>query len=122
MPAYINDYIFDNGLGKFSEVTDLVVCSAQPTTFTEANVTYKLGGKTGPTISIPQAHTTGRKIVVSAITDLNITTNGTATHYALIDTVNSRLFVTQALNSSVAVVVGEFSTNEITIAIPAPIA
>lgn len=85
--AYILDTASDAALNAIQDnVTTLTVCSAEPTTFAEANATYKLGSKATPTISEPQAgDVSGRKIAISAITDGVISATGTATHWALID-------------------------------------
>lgn len=111
MPAFINDYVLDNGLTVLdSDVTALVICSQMPTTYAEANATYKLGAKTPPTVGAPTDATSGRKVVVSAITDGSVTATGTATHFALIDGTNSRLLVAQALAASQSVTSGNTFT------------
>jgi hypothetical protein len=63
------DRVLDNGLTVLdTEVDKLVVCSQEPTTFTGANVTYKLGEKDTPTISAPADKSGGgREVTVSAI-------------------------------------------------------
>lgn len=107
MAAFFADYCLDALLAKVQEANALVLCSQAPTTYTEANTTYKLGTKTSPTIGSPaDASPDGRKVTVSAITDGTVNSAGTATHLALIDTVNSRLLVHQALSASKALVTG----------------
>lgn len=103
--AYINDRVFDNGLAELtSNVNKLTINSQEPTTYTEANATYDLGNKTSPTVGSPSDRSpSGRKVTMSAITDGSVTDSGTATHYAWIDTVNSRLYATGALSSSQSV-------------------
>lgn len=111
MAAFMNDHVLDNGLTVLdAEVTALVICSQMPTTYAEANATYKLGSKASPAVSAPADATSGRKVVVSAITDGSVSANGTATHFALIDGTNSRLLVAQALASSQAVTSGNTFT------------
>ena len=54
MAGFINDYYLDLALsGIDSDTEALVICSAMPTTFAEANSTYKLGSKSAPTVSAP---------------------------------------------------------------------
>lgn len=121
MAGYINDYYLDLALNAIdSGVNALVICSAMPTTYTEANTTYKLGTKATPTVSAAQdASPNGRKVVVSAITDGTVSANGTATHFALLDTVNSRLVVAQALSASQVVTSGNaFTLGAIDVRIP----
>lgn len=104
MAGTFGDRVFDNGLTVLdTEANRLDVCSQQPTTYTEATSTYTLGNKTSPTISAPGDRTGGgRKVTVSAITDGDVTATGTATHWAITDTVNSRLLATNALSASQA--------------------
>lgn len=107
MAAFFADYCLDALLAKIQEATHLVLCSQAPTTYAEANTTYKLGTKASPTIGSPaDASPDGRGVTVSAISDGTVDANGTATHVALIDTGNSRLLAHQALSASKALVTG----------------
>lgn len=104
----ISDYIFDAALAVLdTQANRLDICSQEPTTYTQAITTYSLGNKVGITVSAPADRSpTGRKVTVSAITDGSVSANGTATHWALVDTGNSRLLATGALASSQAVTSG----------------
>ena len=119
--AYMNDDIRDDGL---QIVTDngnrLDICSAEPTTFAEATSTYTLGNKNGITIGNPQDRApSGREVVMSAISDGTVTGTDTATHFAIVDTGNSRLLAVQALSASQAVTSGNtFTLTEVSIGIP----
>lgn len=107
MASYINDYILDNGLTKLDTEADvLVICSALPTTFTEATSTYKLGNKNSPSVVLVDGDTSGRAAQVAAITAGDITANGTASHWALIDTANSRLLAASTLSNPQVVTSG----------------
>jgi hypothetical protein len=58
-------------------------------------------------------------VTVQALTSGSVTGTGTATHYAITDTGNSRLLATGALSSSQSVTNGNtFSTSSFTIRIP----
>ena len=119
--ALIADRVLDGGLTILdTEVNKLCICSAEPTTYTEANSTYLLGAKTSPTVGSPEdASPNGRKVVVSAITDGAISANGTASHWALVDTGNSRLLAAGSLSSTQAVTNGNvFTLTAIDIRIP----
>lgn len=121
MAGLLADYYLDLALsGVDSDTNLLVICSALPTTYTEAYTTYKLGSKTSPTVSAPaDASPNGRKVTVSAITDGSITASGTATHYALVNTTSSRLIAAQALSASQVVTSGNtFALGAIDIRIP----
>lgn len=121
----INDRIRDLGLTVLdTEADELHICSAEPTTYAEATSTYTLGNKATPTVGAPADGTPdGRSVTVSAITDGTVTANGTATHWALVDTANSRLLAANSLAAPVAVTTGAgetFSLGSFTIRIPDP--
>lgn len=121
--AYLNDRVLDNGLSALTaEANKLLICSQEPTTYTEANSTYALGNKTSPTVSSPSARSpSGRKVTVAAITDGTIATSGTASHYALVDTSNTRLLAAAALSTTQVVTAGNtFTLGTIDIGIPGP--
>lgn len=121
--ATISDRVFDNGLTVLdTEANKIIITSAEATTFTQANVTYALGNSTSLSIGAPQDRTGGgRQVVIAAITDGSVVTSGTATHYAIVDTVNSRLLATGALTNPSAVTSGNtFTLTSTTIGIPDP--
>jgi hypothetical protein len=122
--ATLSDRVFDNGLSVLdTEANKILITSSQPTTYTEANSTYALGNSTTLSISAPQDRIGGgREVVIAALTDGSITASGTATHFAIVDTVNSRLLATGSLSNPRAVVAGNsFTLNTTTIGIPDPV-
>ena len=82
-----NDLILDAALDYIkNNVTQMAVCSAQPTTYAEATTTYKLALKTGLTSGSfvgPADDTSGRKITTVQQAGVAVDTGGTATHVAL---------------------------------------
>tara|TARA_R110002153_G_scaffold273084_1_gene442964 strand:- start:657 stop:1028 length:372 start_codon:yes stop_codon:yes gene_type:complete len=121
--ATLNDRVFDNGLTVLdTEANKIVITSQEATTYTEANATYALGDSTSLSIGVPQDRAAGgREVVVAAITDGSVTGTGTATHYAIIDTVNTRLLATSTLTASQAVTSGNtFTLSSVSIGIPDP--
>ncbi len=121
--ATIADRVFDNGLTVLdTEANKIVVTSQESTTFTEANATHALGNSTSLSIGAPADRSGGgREVTAAAITDGSITGTGTVTHYAIIDTTNSRLLVTGALSASQSVTSGNtFSLAAFTVGIPDP--
>ena len=121
--ASLNDRVYDNGLTVLdTEVSHLYITSQEATTYAQASSTYALGVKATPTVGAPGARTpNGRKVTVSAITDGTVSATGTATHYALVDSTNSRLLATAALSSSQAVTSGNtFTLTSFDIGIPSP--
>lgn len=125
MADFIGDRVFDNGLTVLdTEADKLYITSAQAATLAEATTTYALGNKTlaAGDISAPSDRTGGgRKVTVSALSGGSVTATGTATHYAIIDSVNSRLLAAADLGASQAVTSGNtFSVTSFDIGIPDP--
>jgi|TARA_B000000609_G_C24069193_1_gene291048 hypothetical protein len=121
--ATIADRVFDNGLTVLdTEANKIVVTSQEATTYTEANATYALGNSTSLSIGAPADRSGGgREVTAAAITDGSITGTGTVTHYAIVDTSNSRLLVTGSLSASQSVTSGNtFSLASFTVGIPDP--
>ncbi len=121
--AFLADRVFDNGLAVLdTEANRLDICSQEPTTYAGATSTYTLGNKTNLNVGSPANRSGGgREVVVAAITDGTVTATGTATHYAISDTANSRLLATGALSASQVVTSGNtFTLSSFTIGIPAP--
>jgi len=121
--ATLDNRVFDNGLTVLdTEANKIVITSQEATTYTEANATYALGNSTSLSIGAPQDRSGGgREVVVAAITDGSVTGTGTATHYSIIDTANSRLLATSTLTASQAVTSGNtFTLSTISVGIPDP--
>jgi len=109
--ALINDYYFDLALAGINDGNRLDICSQEPTTYAQAITTYSLGNKTSLVIGAPTDRTpNGRKVVVPAISDGAVTGTATATHWAIVDTGNSRLIATGLLSASQAVTSGNTFT------------
>ena len=94
MAKSVADSVIDLALADIATATRMVLCSAQPTTFTEANVTYALadvtmagGDFTGPA----NGTVSGRKITTAAKTAVTVDATGTGNHVALLDVAGSRL-------------------------------
>ena len=107
---------------KRQEGNRVDICSQEPTTYAQATSTYSLGNETSISISAPaDASPNGRKVTLAAITGASVTGTGTATHYAIVDTSNSRLLATGSLSASQAVTSGNtFSLTASDIRIPDP--
>ena len=106
------DRILDEGLSVLdTEANRLDICSSEPTTYSAATSGASLGNKTGLSIGAPAARSpSGRRVTVAAITDGAVTGTGTATHYAITDTANSRLLATGSLSASQSVTSGNTFT------------
>lgn len=121
--ASLNDRVFDNGLSILdTEANAVHVTSQEATTYAEAITTYTLGSSTSLSIAAPADRSGGgRKVTVAAISDGAITGTGTVTHYALVDTTNTRLLATAALTASQSVTSGNtFTLATFDVGIPDP--
>ena len=122
--ATLADRVFDNGLTVLdTEANKILITSQEAANYTEANSTYALGNSTSLSIATPSDRTGGgREVVVAAVSDGSVTGSGVATHYAIVDTVNSRLLATGSLTTSQTVTTGNtFSLGSFTIGIPDPV-
>lgn len=118
---FINDRVLDNGLTVLNtEANRLDICNTEPTTYAQATGSASLGNKTSLSVGAPGDRTpNGRKVTVAAITDGTVTATGTASHWAVVDTVNSRLLATGALSATQAVTNGNtFTLGAFDIGIP----
>ena len=121
--ASLGDRVFDNGLSVLdTEANAIHITSQEATTYAEATSTYTLGNSTTLSIGAPADRTGGgREVTVAALSDGSVTSTGTATHFAIVDTVNSRLLATNTLNASQSVTSGNtFSLGSFSIGIPDP--
>ena len=121
--ASLADRVLDQGLNILdTEANKITITSQESTTYASANSTHALGASTSLSIGSPADRSGGgREVTVSAITDGSVSSSGTATHYAILDTSNSRLLATGSLASSQSVTSGNsFTLATFTIGIPDP--
>lgn len=121
--ASLDNRVFDNGLTVLdTEANRIYITSQEATTYANATSTYALGNSTSLSIGAPQDRPGGgRQVVVAAITDGSVTGTGTATHYAIVDSTNSRLLATGSLTASQSVTTGNtFTLSSVAIGIPDP--
>ena len=119
--AFLADYILDLALSELDTGGNrLDICSAEPTTYTQATSTLTLGNKTSLSIGAPADRSpNGRKVTVAAITDGTVTGTGTATHWAISKTGSSVLMATGSLSASQGVTSGNaFTLGAFDIGIP----
>lgn len=123
--ASISDYVLDAALSKLdTEANAIYITSQEATTYTEATSTYALGSATSISIGAPQDRTAtggGREVVLANVTGGNVSADGNADTFAIVDTTNSRLLATGALATAQTVTTGNtFTLSSITIGIPDP--
>jgi hypothetical protein len=112
MAGKCHSTVLDNGLdaGLKQKATHIYICNGEPVDYAEATTTKALGNKNfgaGNTFTGPADRTpNGRKVTTVAVTDGAVTGSGTASRYAIVDAVNSRLLVDNDLAASQAVTSG----------------
>lgn len=113
MAKYANDLVMDAALDYVATSTRQIACSAQPTTYTEANSTYALADVTlaGGDYTKANGDTNGRKVTIGAKSSVLIDTSGTATHVALVDVSNSRLVYVTTCTSQALTANGSNTVN-----------
>ena len=121
----LHDDVRDSGLTIIDTLVDEVhICSSDPGVTTYGNLASATLGKkaaaAGSLVGSPAPHTpTGRKVTTAAIADGEVTADGTASHFALVDTANSRVLATAALNGDQVVTDGNpFTLTSQYVAIP----
>lgn len=120
---YLNDRVYDNGLTVLdTEADEFHICNAEPATYAAATTTNSLGSTSSLSIGAPADRAAGgREVQVEAVTDGSVDTTGTASHYALVDTANSRLLAAGALSASQSVTSGNtWATGAFKIGLPDP--
>jgi len=100
MAKSVHNDVLDGALAVIqSSCNKMTACSAQPTTFAEANATLALAQS--PMLpgdfAIADGGASGRKLTVGQKSGTTVDATGSANHVALLDTVTSRLlYVTTA--------------------------
>lgn len=119
--AYLNHDVLDEGLIVLTNNVDRVdICSQEPTTYTEATDTYTLGNYASHSVGSPEdGDPDGRQVESAEVPDGSVTGTDEATHYALVDTINSRLLAAGSLTNPQVVTDGnDFTLTPFTIRIP----
>ncbi len=116
----LSDYALDYGLNALDSLCDRIyLCNAEPTTFAQVGTMalgYKNFGTGNAFGSISAGSPSGRKTSSVAITDGDVQTSGTATHWAAVDFADSQLLATGALNSSLVLESGaKFTLDSFTV-------
>lgn len=106
MGKFFHDDVLDATLNEVADNGDkMFVCTAQPTTYTEASVTYVLAtitltvGDGNGDYTVADDGTSGRKLTVAAQSAASVTANGTATHVAIGDSGNSKVLAVTTTTS-----------------------
>jgi len=122
MAAIIADEVFDAALNYLeTNGTQVNICSASPGNWAGL-AAVDLGNETGCIYTGPDDGVSGRKTVLNAITDGDVTDTDTATHFC-ISNGTSIVFIIQELASSQGVTSGnKFTLTAVTIQLSDPTA
>jgi hypothetical protein len=102
MAKQVPDAGIDGGLSYTDGADYMCVCSAEPTTYTEAYTTYMLARVAMAAGDITIANdTSGRSATMAAKSGVTITNSGTATHVALVATSGTTLRLITTCTSQV---------------------
>lgn len=100
MSKVLHDDLYDSGLGELALNCDgLTVCTSDVLNgavgdYAKCSSTSALTGivtMSGPSFTLSDGDTSGRKVAVSEQADILVTTGGAAEHVALLDTINSKV-------------------------------
>ena len=107
------DAVLDKQHDEVATATRMTVCSAQPTTYAEANATYALADVTMSSGDFTKANgdTSGRKVTMSAKSSVLIDASGTGTHIALTRVSDSTLLYVTTCTSQALTANGSNTVN-----------
>lgn len=104
MAKSVHNEVLDESLNHLKNNVDkMVVCSQQPTSYTEANDSYALAdvSMTASDFTIADGDTSGRKVTVAQKSGVTVDDTGTGNHVALLDASASKLlYVTTSTSQS----------------------
>lgn len=91
MAKRMNDAGADAALTYWTDADKEILCSAEPTSYTEANATYALADMVPTFDAIANGDVSGRKCGIQAKTGQTVDISGTANHVALVKTADTTL-------------------------------
>ena len=107
------DAVLDKMLDEIATATRMIACSAQPTSYTEANSTYALADVTmaGGDFTKANGDVSGRKLTVGAKSSVLIDASGTGNHVALVRVSDSTLLYVTTCTSQAVTANGSNTVN-----------
>jgi hypothetical protein len=117
--ASIDTSVLDAALEEIKTAERIVICSSEPTTYSEAIATILLENSS-PVHGDIEDYTDGRQFTTEAISSVTASSSGTATYYAYINDTNSLLLAVQTLSASITIASGSsYDISTVTIQNPA---
>lgn len=121
MAKSVSDTVLDQALNYIkNNCTRMVVCSTQPTTYTQAITTYELADVTMASGDFTVAAGTQRQVTVAAKSGVTIDNSGTALFVALVDVSGTALHYVTTCTSQALTAAGTVDIPAWVISIAAP--
>lgn len=102
MGKAINSTVLDQALNYIkNNATRMCVCSAEPTTYTQAITTFELADVTMASgdYTVQAGAVSGRRVTTAAKVAVPVDNSGTATHVALVDVTGTALLLVTTCTS-----------------------
>jgi hypothetical protein len=118
----LHNDVLDGTLNVLATATRMCICSAQPTTYTEAITTYKLAihTLTGADFTNADGDTSGRKCTVAQQTGITVDSSGTATYLALCVAGTTTLLAVTSITSQAITATNTLTVNAFKLTLPDP--
>ena len=127
MTKVLHDDVLDAALDWIANAGDIIfLCTAAPTTYTQASSTYKLAdhamteGDGNGDYTIGDDGTSGRKLTVVTQTGIVVDTTGTVTHVAICDSVAQKVLAVTSVTSQSVTAAGTCSLAGFTVTVNDP--
>lgn len=126
--GFLHDDVMDGGLQVLTDDIDsLHFCTSEPIDYADA-LANSVGNKASPTVSAPQfragfsAPPDGRMVLIDAVAGITPTGSGVISHWAVLDTIGSRLLATNnvVLPTQVNIDDDDITASSFEIGIPTP--
>lgn len=103
MAKRMSDAGADAALTYWTDASAMNACSAEPTTYAEANATFRLGTVAPTFQAVADGDTSGRKRAIDAKAGVAVLVAGTVTHLALIKVADTTLrYVTTTASQAIS--------------------
>lgn len=102
----VDSTLFQSGLLDFSEANELHLCSQEPQNYNDV-IVYSLGKKENISLTLTEENAQGNTVLtISPFSDGVILAEGTATYYALVDSLSESVKIVNPLENSLECVIG----------------
>lgn len=124
MASASSQITLDAFLDKIATGNKLIICSAQPTNYTEADSTYNLASiaLTGGDFTKSTVNTADRMLTIGAKSGYTVNAEGSGNHGAIVNTIGSELLYVFAASSAKSILTGDpVNSNAMSVTIAQPV-